>query len=597
MYKELYTQEDLINRGWNDALINKLSNFSHEFKNNQTCWSATTVFNIELYPEAKKLNLPTYNLLIQIQKHQHLSIEKILSNDHHKNRKNEIFLNICEMKSKDIHDIDKTQYFTLYTDGCYMEELFFLGYGGYIENKDNQILVEYTEKIDSKEFKHYHELLGFIHGLKLAHDMNIDKLLVLTDSLNNVLMIKNLHHLIHNKIKCNPKIVSQYITNPKQVNLICEALELIRSFDDFQMFFIPRDENKHADELSRQSLQKNKDLYYKGLEKSFKITQRSLGQRKKEDKSIFFSHPQVIHMQAMLNPFIDAKEKSNMITEQQKNELAIISQSDKLYILEDKTGKNVFCVYHDKHDYEYFLNTIEMPIRKSNETINHYEKEVEKVHYYALNDALEKIIEIRINNDESKDSLGLFFKNKHVMKLFQCSAKMDLDEQRFPLLCDIYEKMNDFKELRIRHSLDKHHIHADDVLELTNLYEKIQYDENEFYQLKNNTYYEQDSDIEEDNIGIIMPHLNEPMLTSNMNNIESKKDNDDCAQDFLNNIKNAAQNLWQQIVGLTNINSNINTPSISNISTPSSISTENINDIQSQEQKEKKVPLIKAKIK
>lgn len=558
MYQELYTKDDLEIRGWNETLLKKLSKFSHELINDKKCWKASVVFNVELFPEAKNLNLPTYELLCDIQKEENTSIEKVLSHQHHKTRKNEIFLNICEMKSK---DIDLTQYHTLYTDGCYMEELFFLGYGGYITDNKGQILTEYTEKIDSKELRHYHEFLGFIHGLKLAQDMELKKLLVLTDSLNNVLTIKNLHHLIYDKnTKCSPKLISEYVSNAKQLKLVCEAIELIKQFDDFKIYFIPREENKHADELSRQSLKRNKDVYYKGLEKSLIKTEKALSTRQKDEKSIFFTHPNLVHMDAMLNPFLDAKEKSNLITEQQKKEIVALSQEDKLYVLEDKHGENVFCVYHDKNNYEYFLNSVELPLKKSTETINHYEKEVEKVHYYALEDALEKITEIKIDNKEDKENLGIYFKNKHVIKLFQCSAKMDLDTQSFDMLCDIYEQMNEFKELRVRHSLDRHHLHADEVLNLMKVFEEIKYNENEFYQLKD--YYSHNDPEEEYEVdnkianlsNFISPNIVEKdYLNMNLTYQSHESDN---KPDFIKNVKSVAHTLWKQFINLKIIKAN-----------------------------------------
>lgn len=539
MYQELYTEDDLKIRGWNQSLLNKLTSFSHETIDGQKHWSASVVFNVELYPIAKKLNLPTYELLSEIQEREHIPIEKILSNKHHRERKNEIFLDICEMKSK---NIDQSQYHTLYTDGCYMEELFFLGYGGYIKNKDNEILVEYTEKIDSKELKHHHEILSLIHGLKLAKDMNLDKLLVLTDSLNNVLTIKNLHHLVCDKHKiCDNKALSNYVSNGKQSKLIAEAINLIKDFKDFKIYFIPREENKHADELSRQSLHRNKDTYYESLEKALNKTEKCLSSRKKEEKQIFFSHPNLVHVDAILNPFLEAKEKSYSILEQQKEEMSFLAKEDKLYILEDKHNEMIFCVYHDQYNYEYFLNSIELPIKKSNQTINQYEKEVEKIHYYAFKDALEKITEIKIDNDEPKENLGIYFKNKHVIKLFQCSAKMDLDNDNFSILCDLYQEMNHFSEIRIRHSLNKHHLHTEEVLELMDIYENIKFNEHEFYQLRDSSSHTNHTKINtpktEDNT-----HLSISMSYE----IEESKDK----QNFIRNVKSVAHALWKHIVNL-----------------------------------------------
>jgi hypothetical protein len=154
----------------------------------------------------------------------------------------------------------------------------------------------------------------------------------------------------------------------------------------------------------------------------------------------------------------------------------------------------------------------------------------------------------------------------------------------------------------VRHSLDKHHIHADDILELTNLYEKIQYDENEFYQLKNNTNtnidttysdsYTQNLHVDDDEKPVLHFNPNVANIThgsfeelshiniNEANNINTENNNyQEYAQEFLSNIKNVAQTLWKQITGLTNINININitnitVANISNISNASNSLTE-----------------------
>lgn len=197
---------------------------------------------------------------------------------------------------------DSNKTFSLYSDGNYFPRAKKSGYGGYIEDIDGTTLIEYSEQIKNNKYAYSFEILGIIRGMQIAKAMGIKKIVSYCDDkttvqrLHEVLLAKTAEHL-HEKNK--PELYQQFY-------------DLSEQFVSMKVHYIPREQNKHSDALSRKYsvlMEKNYTRQFLNeLEKSEKIfeTQEQNNQR------LFFSHPNILKMKDKNNPYLIANHRSKL---------------------------------------------------------------------------------------------------------------------------------------------------------------------------------------------------------------------------------------------------------------------------------------------
>lgn len=187
--------------------------------------------------------------------------------------------------------------FHLYSDGNHFPRAKKAGFGGYIKNNDT-ILIEYSEQIKDPSYNYNFELLGILRGLQIACSMNIKHIISNCDDKNTVEKINK--HIISNDLS----LIAHLPTQKQELYL--KIFNLIDSFNTIQFNYIPRKENKHSDALSRKYSSLLEQNYLSQFYKSLDLSELVLSNQLNYNKSIFFSHPNLIRSAYKANPFIVA---------------------------------------------------------------------------------------------------------------------------------------------------------------------------------------------------------------------------------------------------------------------------------------------------
>lgn len=133
--------------------------------------------------------------------------------------------------------------YKLYTDGSALVRFALGGIGGYILDSEGNEVVSFSEVIYN-QIKN-HESQALLCGLKIAKDMGITHIQCYSDA-------KSLEDVFKPK---NEKKQGLYT---KHNDSLKEAFEISKEFKFFKCTYIPREENKKADNLSRIALVKKR---------------------------------------------------------------------------------------------------------------------------------------------------------------------------------------------------------------------------------------------------------------------------------------------------------------------------------------------------
>jgi ribonuclease HI len=136
--------------------------------------------------------------------------------------------------------------YKLYTDGSYFEHFKIGGIGGYLlDDHDNKIW-KFSEKLQSEDhtFLIKHEIHALEYGLKKCIANGVKDIKCFLDSKDTaeILNIKDMEHLRH------------YLEREPALN---NVVQLLSQFNNINFYYLPREENKEADLLSRKSLVKD----------------------------------------------------------------------------------------------------------------------------------------------------------------------------------------------------------------------------------------------------------------------------------------------------------------------------------------------------
>lgn len=193
--------------------------------------------------------------------------------------------------------------YNLYSDGNYFPRAKKSGYGGYVEAPNGEVLVEYTEQIRLPQYAHSFELLGIIRGLQLAKSMGITHLHSHCDEKNTVTRLQEVM-LLDN--------ISNIPSHAKQ-ELYQEILDLSKSFTKISFNYIPRNQNKHSDALSRRYSLLMEKNYLRQYQDDLDKSQAVLAGEEQSNKKIFFAHPSMIRIPFKNNPFLVAHLRNRKI--------------------------------------------------------------------------------------------------------------------------------------------------------------------------------------------------------------------------------------------------------------------------------------------
>jgi len=164
----------------------------------------------------------------------------------------------------------------LYSDGNYFPRAKKSGFGGYIESPNGEIIIEYSEQIKESKYYHNFEILGIIHGLKIAKSKGIKNIISHCDDKTTT---KKLIEFFENNN-------SQLSLNLKP-ELFHEVLDLSKSFNSLNVQYIPREKNKYADSLSRRYSSLMENNFLKNQEIELKLSQKNLENGNKTNKEFF----------------------------------------------------------------------------------------------------------------------------------------------------------------------------------------------------------------------------------------------------------------------------------------------------------------------
>jgi len=150
--------------------------------------------------------------------------------------------------------------YKIYSDGCYLTEFEVAGVGGYLLNNDATVF-EFSEQIEEKAHHTVHERFALKRVLEKSLEAKIEHDPVELFSDDQGLM----------KVLASAKRRDYAQNNP----LLTQICDLCDKFKDITFTYIPREENKRADKLSRQNI----------IDNLFKKNQLTMGA---------FSHPKWI---------------------------------------------------------------------------------------------------------------------------------------------------------------------------------------------------------------------------------------------------------------------------------------------------------------
>lgn len=236
---------------------------------------------------------------------------------------------------------NKEQTFTMYTDGNRFPKINKAGFGGYIQNEDGLILVEFTQEILENENKHNFEILGILRGIDIAKDMEIKKLHCKCDDKT----------LVSHIIECqkNPEHLNNIYGSKK--SLIEKCVKNLSSFEKITFEYIPRTLNKYSDVLSRK--------YVSLIEKNYLVEHQKLLEKSKlafinkeiPQNSIYYFNDNVYVMPHEHNPFIISQKKNKKQKEFRKEMFLNFENNWSLDIIYKNKAKTISGMKMKEIDY------------------------------------------------------------------------------------------------------------------------------------------------------------------------------------------------------------------------------------------------------
>lgn len=337
------------------------------------------------------------------------------------------------------NDNNNNQTYILHSDGNYFTRAKKAGFGGYITDNEGTTLVEYTEQIKDLKYHFCYEILGLIRGLEIARSMHIKNIVAYGDDKTLMENVSTLSKILKNK-SISPSELD-CLPNNSKIELYIQVLELIKNFDTFDCHYIPREENKYSDSLSRRYanlIEKNYiNLFYDDLRRSEQNLEIGIRPKRRQ----FFSAPTVIKMQEKNNPFLVAPSRNKPLRAMSRSEFKKNYQFVFMEVGTNEQTKTLKMFYYkDK-------NSLENPVIISSKT---FPKED-----FSLSDYLDMLN----NNYHKIDSNRPLWLHSNVTEynaMFEQKEKIPRDDFIFSQFVDVYNNFSKTPRVFCHHFPFKH---------------------------------------------------------------------------------------------------------------------------------------------
>lgn len=302
----------------------------------------------------------------------------------------------------------------LYSDGNYFPRAKKSGFGGYIKDPSGEILTEYTEQIKQSEYIFNFELLGIIRGLQIAKDMGIEHLISHCDEKTTVGRLK--------EIMASGGSCAEIPLNAKP-ELFQTIVDLTTQFKSISFEYIPRNQNKHSDSLSRRYATLMEKNFLTHYENELNFSEKVFAETHKLTKKVFFAHPAIQRVEHKNNPYLVAPVRNKKVRKFSKQEQ--LDNYEYLFIethIQDKTMS--FKSFHYDQDKNKTLFT---------ETSFNLEENHLKKYCEFLSNTLNQI---------SHDKIWINNNNKNFNDFFEQKEK--IINSNFPLFKQVHSSLNNF---------------------------------------------------------------------------------------------------------------------------------------------------------
>lgn len=319
----------------------------------------------------------------------------------------------------------KNKTYILHSDGNYFTRAKKAGFGGYIDDPEGTTLVEYTEQIKDLKYHFCYEILGLIRGLDIAKSMNIKHIIAYGDDKTLMENVATLSKILKNTSLSPSEL--DCLPNNSKIELYIEVLELVKSFESFECHYIPREENKYSDSLSRRYanlIEKNYiNLFYDDLRRSELNLEKGIRPKRRQ----FFSAPTVIKMQEKNNPFLVAPSRNKPLRTMSRTEFKKNYQFVFMEVGTNEQTKTVKMFYYkDK-------NSLENPVVLSSKT---FPKD-----QFGLSDYLD-ILNNNFHKIDKKRPLWLHSNITEFNAMFEQKEKIPRDDFIFSQFVDVYNNFS-----------------------------------------------------------------------------------------------------------------------------------------------------------
>lgn len=310
--------------------------------------------------------------------------------------------------------------FELYSDGNYFPRAKKSGFGGFIKDENNDILIEYTEQIKQPIYTHSFELLGIIRGLQLAKDMEIEHIVSHCDDktavsrLQQMMQLKNINDIPENG---KPELYNQ-------------ILELSNYFKSISFKYIPRTENKHSDSLSRRYAFIMGENFLNHFNQQLNQSENVFNMKESLNKKIFFSHPNIVRIEHKHNPFLVSGIRNKKVRKVSKQE--VLENYKYLFVETVKSNDSVIFTsfLYDEHKNKKQIN--QSSFNFNEDWINNY--------CVFLANSLSKI-----KSDNLNDKLWIHNNSRTINNLFEQKDKIKKNQFEFFKL--IFNELNNFSKV------------------------------------------------------------------------------------------------------------------------------------------------------
>lgn len=191
--------------------------------------------------------------------------------------------------------------YELFTDGNSFPRAKRSGFGGYIQNPQGEIIMEFTEQVRERKYSHNFEILGIIRGLKLALQYGITDLVSYCDDKNTT---QRLSEIFEQNIFA--------VSEAQKPELYQKVIEISKEFNSISFKYIARENNKKADNLSRRYAKHMEDNWLRQYVHDLDTSAINLSRNLQPKRRAFFSHPHIMRLVHKNNPFLVAQQRGKM---------------------------------------------------------------------------------------------------------------------------------------------------------------------------------------------------------------------------------------------------------------------------------------------